>query len=219
MPGFQYYFNSHSHRSLAGETTVVQLDPFQTENLPDFFSVGIHPQHASNNQREILGWLTTIGPKKQCLAIGEIGLDNRFENAQEQENTFIQQLKFAEELKKPVILHCVNSWDRCKFLHSKHAPDTLLIYHGFNKAGILEQVLNYSNAIVSIGASILSNQALTNRLNEIPDNRLLVETDDRDIPVVEIYQKLADLKSLTLRDFKDQIDINAKRIFSYEQLA
>ena len=219
MPGFEYYFNSHSHRLLPGETTVVQLNPFQTENLPAFFSVGIHPQDASNNEQEILGWLTTIGPKKNCLAVGECGLDNRFENAKEQESIFIEQLKFASRFNKPVILHCVNSWDRCKFLHSKYAPNTLLIYHGFNKAGILEQVLNYPNAIVSIGASIFSNQALTNKLNEIPGERLLVETDDRDIPVVEIYQKLADLKSLTLRDFKDQIDTNAKRIFSYEQLA
>jgi len=219
MPGFEYFFNSHSHQSRPGETTVVQLNPFQNENLPSFFSVGIHPEQATDNEQEIQAWLTTIGPKKNCLAIGEIGLDNRFENSNEQEKIFVQQLKFAEELKKPVILHCVNSWDRCKFLHSKHAPNTLLIYHGFNKAGILEHVLDYPNAIISIGASILSNKALIDGLHQIPEERLLVETDDRNVSIVEIYQKLADLKSLTLRDFKDQIDINAKRIFSYEQLA
>ncbi len=213
MSAFEYFFNSHSHQSLKSEQAVVQLNPFQKTDFPAFFSAGIHPQEATDNGQEIDEWLATIGPKTNCLAIGEIGLDNRFGNVEKQEDIYIQQLQFAEKLNKPVILHCVNSWDRCKFLHSKNAPSTYLIYHGFNKAGILQDVLNYTKSVVSIGASILSNQSLMDKINKIPLDKLLVETDDKLISIVEIYQKLADLKSLTLRDFKDQIDNNAKRIF------
>lgn len=213
MPGFEYYFNSHSHQSLDSEITVVQANPFQETSLHGFFSIGIHPQNATDDIQKVEDWFTAIGPKKNCLAVGEIGLDNRFSNTIQQEQVYVQQLEFAEKFSKPVILHCVNSWERCKFLHSKYAPNTLLIYHGFNKAGIVDEVMNYKNAVISIGTSVLTNTALAEKITRIPINRMLVETDDKPISIIEVYQKIADLNSLTLRDFKDQIDKNAKRIF------
>ena len=213
MTGSQRLFNTHTHSYNESEVTIVQLNTSES-NLPEaFFSAGIHPKEASLDLNEFEKWMDSNYMNQYLLAIGEIGLDSRYSNTKEQEFCFIEQLKIAESYQKPVILHCVNSWDRCRFLHSKYAPSTTLIYHGFNKPAIATQVLAYSNAIVSIGASVLTNNALSEMVSQLPTERLLVETDDSSTPLISIYQKIADLKSLTLRDFKNQIDDNAKRIF------
>ena len=150
------------------------------------------------------------------MAIGEIGLDNRYDSIPEQEAVFIFQLKLAAKLQKPVILHCVNSWDRCRFLHEKNASGTTLIYHGFNKASIVQHVLDYPQSIISIGESVLSNQQLQTATKLIPLERLLLETDMGEGELIETYRMVADIKSLSLQALIKQLNQNAKRIFKYE---
>ncbi len=210
----ELFFNIHTHNIRFPQNEIKQLSLNADGNLPLLFSIGIHPENAVSEAQTTELQIKQLAHQSNCVAIGEIGLDNRYENAGEvQEQIFISQLQLAEQLQKPVILHCVNSWDRCRFLHQAHAPNTKLIYHGFNKAGMTDQVLNYKNAQISIGASVLNNLQLQEKIKTISVSRLLVETDDSEIPIELIYQKLAEIKSLNLRDFSEQIRENVKLIF------
>ncbi len=214
MVDTELIFNIHTHNIRFPQNEIKQFNPNDEGNLTHFFSIGIHPENATSEAQITELQIKELAKKSNCVAIGEIGLDNRYENAGEvQEQVFISQLQLAEQLQKPVILHCVNSWDRCRFLHQAHAPNTKLIYHGFNKAGITDQVLNYENAQISIGASILNNLQLQEKIKTVSVSRLLAETDDSEIPIELIYQKLAEIKSLNLRDFSEQIRENVKQIF------
>lgn len=214
MVDTELFFNTHTHNIRFPQNEIRQLSLNNEENSPLFFSIGIHPENAVSNTQITESQIEELANKSNCIAIGEIGLDTRYKNAGEvQEQVFISQLQLAEKLQKPVILHCVNSWDRCRFLHQTHAPNTKLIYHGFNKAGVTDQVLSYKNAQISVGASILNNVQLQEKIKTIPVSRLLVETDDSETPIELIYQKLAEIKSLNLRDFSEQIRENVKLIF------
>lgn len=216
MSDLENLFDSHTHNFDSGNRGIVQLTSPLPADLPAYFSFGIHPKEDSMDLNEIEQICEKLNREKGFLAIGEIGLDNRYGNFEQQEQLFIFQLKIARKLQKPVILHCVNSWDRCRFLHEKFASDTTLIYHGFNKASIVEKVLNYPKSIISIGESLLYNPKLQNALLQIPLERLLLETDMGERELIDTYHAAAEIKKLSLPALTEQLDQNAKRIFKYE---
>lgn len=212
MTDFEELFNAHTHFLPENSQGILQAN---LQNLPvdTFFSLGIHPYDSDQFEDEILQKIVTISDPN-FIAIGEIGLDSRIEiPLEQQELAYISQLKLAQQLRKPVILHCVNQWDRCRHLHQQFAPDTWLIYHGFNKASILEQVVHYPKACISIGSSVLSNTLLREKLALIPQNRLLVETDDTDCQILDIYHCIAANLSLPLHPLIRQVRTNATAIF------
>lgn len=216
MSDLENLFDVHTHHFDSKNRSIVQWTKLLVNDLPTYFSVGIHPKETSVDFREVEQLFEQLNQNKGFLAVGEIGLDNRYDSAEMQEEVYIFQLKIASKLHKPVILHCVNSWDRCRFLHEKNAPDTTLIYHGFNKASIVKQVLDYPKSVISIGESLLSNQKLQNALLQIPLDRLFLETDMGSGELIETYRLTAQIKSISLQALITQLDQNAKRIFNYE---
>jgi TatD DNase family protein len=209
----QLLFNAHSHSVSTQYRTIYQLPLVQNQLKPALFSVGIHPENANIDSTPKKEYFKNI-VSKNCVAIGEIGLDTRITIPMEtQENMYIKQLELAKTTDLPILLHCVNAWDRCRFLHSTHAPEQVLIYHGFSKASIINQVLAYDQAIISIGASILTNTALQTVVTAIPLERLLLETDDAIVDFLDIYTKVAELKSISLPTLIEAIHTNANRIF------
>jgi TatD DNase family protein len=216
MTDLENLFDSHTHHFDSKNRAIVQLTELFPDKLPPFFSFGIHPKENDFNTEEIGKTCSYLNEHKGFLAIGEIGLDNRYDSAEAQEELYVYQLKLAATLSKPVILHCVNTWDRCRFLHEKHASETTLIYHGFNKASIVKQVLEYPQSIISIGESVLSNPKLRLVVDQIPAHRLLLETDMGNHELIDTYKSVAEIKSVSLHALTEQLDQNAKRIFKYE---
>jgi TatD DNase family protein len=178
------------------------------------FSIGLHPLTFDQyDATEKTNYFNLIS-HSNCKAIGEIGLDNRNTlNSIDQQLIFIEQLKLANTFHKPILLHCIGQWDLCKKLHQLHAPTSPLIYHGFAKASIYQKVLDYPSSIFSIGAAVLTNSELQETVKTIPIERLLLETDDATIEIIEVYTKVASLKSLSLQTLSSEIAANAKRIF------
>lgn len=211
MPDLELLFDTHTHSSISRGSGIIQGNKL---HIPEnhYFSLGIHPKDAVDKAVD-LQFLFELSTHPNFIAIGEIGLDNRYENTQFQENYFINQLKIAAEIDKPVILHCVNQWDRCRYLHQLYAPNVSLIYHGYNKVSILDSVILYPKAYFSIGASVLTNHSLQKKLGLIPLNRLLVETDSSEVQLVDVYQCIAENLSLPLHAFMEQIHTNANKVF------
>lgn len=216
MSDLENLFDAHTHHFDSKSRSIVQLSQLSAENLPLYFSVGVHPKTGTSDWDEMEQLVEQLNQNRGFLAIGEIGLDNRYAAMQEQEKGYIFQLKLASRFQKPVILHCVNTWDRCRFLHEKYAPQTPLIYHGFNKASIIDRVLEYPKSILSIGESVHSNPALQQVVPKIPSDRLLLETDTGNGELIENYRITAEIKNVSLHALTEQLNENAKRIFKYE---
>ena len=86
------------------------------------------------------------------------------------------------------------------------------IYHGFNKAGIINEVLK-SDIYVSIGSSIFTNIKLQEIVNLIPNERLFLETDDSNLDIFDIYKKVSEIKKIPLSELEEIIEQNFKRVF------
>lgn len=206
------FFNAHAHNRDQKNIVIVN-ESVDNNELADFFSIGIHPWNASLNEENFLKVLEK-GNLQNCLAIGEIGLDKLNEKSFElQVNCFRAQLIIAESLQLPVIFHCVKSWDEIKAIYKEKKRKQKWIYHGFNKVVILEDVV-HSGVMISIGASILSNSKLQEAILTIPNGQLLLETDDSEINIFEIYQKVSEIKKISLPELQGIILNNFQNTFT-----
>jgi TatD DNase family protein len=149
----------------------------------------------------------------KCLAIGEIGLDKRLNvPMQQQIQIFEKQVALSEKQKLPVIIHCVKAWNELKTTKKRLNPKQKWIFHGFSKFGILKEVLN-ENMMISIGANIIEHPKCLNIVQTIPNNRLLMETDDGRESIESIYNFVAEIKKISLQELEDIIEINFKNTF------
>ncbi len=77
---------------------------------------------------------------------------------------------------------------------------------------ILDEVLR-EGWMISLGASILMNEKLQDAIQIIPEERLLIETDDQEVDIFEIYQKISKIKKISLPELEEIITNNFKSTF------
>ncbi len=208
-------FNTHTHFDFHEGVAIQNCDDLEIPN--SYFSIGNHPWHSESLLFQ-LDEIKVIGKLEKCLAIGEIGLDKlKNKNLSKQTSLFIQQIEVAEELKLPVILHCVKSWNEIEKIKQQLKPKQKWIFHGFNKESILNQVVK-NELMISIGHSILTNEKLQHSLKNIPNNQLLIETDDKMVDILDIYKKVSDLKNISLSDLEKIIEQNFTNTFTKWQI-
>jgi TatD DNase family protein len=148
-----------------------------------------------------------------CVAIGEAGLDKLIGSSFEiQRKTFIEQALLAEELKLPLIIHCVKAWNELREIKRKLKPNIPWIYHGFNKTSLVDEVIE-EGFYLSFGHSLLTNVSLQKRIDNVPLDRIFLETDNANVDLKLLYQCLAEIKDLTLPELEKAIEINVLNIF------
>ncbi len=88
------------------------------------YSIGIHPWHIQreNIQKE-LNLLEKYVGLPNVKAIGECGLDKLCEtDFNRQKEVFLLQTAISEKVGKPLIIHCVKSFDEIIYLKKKVQP-------------------------------------------------------------------------------------------------
>ena len=182
------------------------------EEIPEiFFSAGIHPKSLSDGLEKQLIWLQEISVAENCVAIGECGLDGLIDVDEEsQEKAFQAQIEIANSVKKPLIIHCVKRFSQLlKFRKMSKVP---MIVHGFNKRKTIGDDLLKNGLCLSFGKSVLYNVNLQDFVKHLPIEKLFLETDSADFEIKELYQKVADLKKISLEDLTQKIKENLKNL-------
>lgn len=146
-------------------------------------TAGVHPHYAKDFQPNQVNALKGIANEPHVKAIGEMGLDfNRdFSPRPIQEQVFIQQLELAAELKLPVFCHERDAFER-QYAILKEFRDHLVdvVIHCFT--GEKSALYGYLDVNCHIGITgwVCDERRgyhLHPLLNDIPNNRLMVETD------------------------------------------
>ncbi|MCW3160863.1 TatD family hydrolase [Chryseobacterium oryctis] len=179
---------------------------------PDFpYSIGIHPQDIEiQNIETQFSWMQSM-MFQNCFAIGECGLDSLvpIEN-KIQEEVFLRQILIANEVKKPIIIHCVKKFYEV-ISFKKYAKQPMII-HGFNKKQSIAEDLLKNNFYLSFGKAVLYNLSLQNTLKITPLNKIFLETDNEDFNIEELYQKVSEIKEVSLEKLNEQILENLETI-------
>lgn len=182
------------------------------EGIPEtLFSAGIHPNSIGSDLEEKFIWLEEVSTLKNCVAIGECGLDSLLDiEDQLQDDVFERQIHLANKLQKPVIIHCVNRFHRLdSFQKISKVP---LIIHGFNKRKTIGEVLQNQNFFLSFGKSVLYNVNLQEFLRDFPLEKLFLETDSADFDLAELYFKVASVKNISVETLLEKIAENLQTL-------
>lgn len=204
-------FNAHTHIQTGRAVEVFNAGTHFQPN--GFFSTGVHPWEA-DLYLEHRADLQKRAAVPNCLAIGEVGLDKlKGPDLKIQEQAFREQILLAEKLRLPVIIHCVKAWNELQALKRNLKPKQEWIFHGLAKAPLLPQVIQ-EGLMISLGAAVLKSETLQKGIITAPVNRLLLETDDAECDIAEIYRKVSELKRIPLPVLENQIEENFKRVFT-----
>ena len=202
-------FNFH-HHTLGNFYGIYNLE--LGENVPEsYFSVGIHPKDIDENWEKHFEAFKKISLLDNCLAIGECGLDALIDiDANLQKTVFERQILLANEIQKPVIIHCVK-WFQ-ELIPFQKLAEVPLIIHGFNKKKSVADEMLKHGFFLSFGKSVLYNLSLQSILKEIPIDKIFLETDDTDFDIAELYQKVSEIKEISLEELQKKISENLQSI-------
>ena len=212
--GLNMFIDFHTHHdrkssNLINLQTLHVTPELQESDLPNICSLGLHPWFV-----EKLSWeeswinLANLAKSSQVVAIGECGLDRNIELPLEvQTSIFKKHIELAEELQKPLVIHCVRAFSELIALKKNTVSSIPWIIHGFNKkAEVFQQLLNH-DFYFSFGAAILSDRSpVINAIATIPYGKFLLETDDRtDIKIEQIYDRTAALRQVSCEMLQTQL--------------
>ncbi len=216
------FINIHTHHSPDGEGILFiknLLPSDQTEPLKPggFYSVGLHPWFITNNHdnKEQLAALEQKISLPEVVAVGECGLDKLANTeSQLQLAVFISQCEMAEAVNKPVILHCVKSYNEISHLRRRMKPTVPWILHGYTGNEMVTSQLLSLGFYFSFGKMLLNSGADWDQiLGKIPPDRLFFETDEWQHPVEEIYLRYAENQRIPKEKLTEQIMWNFRQVF------
>lgn len=117
-----------------------------------------------------------IKNKKQIFAIGEVGMDlKNGSDAEGQEELLRKELTLAEELDVPIIIHSRKAEERVVEIVKDYKCKRIM--HCFSgKFSLIKKALDYS-CFFSIPTNIVRLEHFRKMAKELPNNRILTETD------------------------------------------
>lgn len=211
------FFNFHTHE-FTNQSTVLELVnqyPNEFDNSIPFYSIGIHPWYIKEDRiDEDLKIIEEKLQTKNCLAIGECGLDKRIKISLEQQViVFEKQLALAEKYKKPVVIHCVAAFQEIIEIKKKMKISVPMIIHGFSKNSQIVNQLIKQGFYISFGKYLLKNPDLKAVFQDIPNDRFFLETDTIDENIKQVYDLASEYKNITIRELQEIISSNFTDVF------
>jgi TatD DNase family protein len=216
----QKYIDIHTHNSKHQDNVIslrniIANQPFHLEQNINY-SIGLHPWYLELASKESdLTDLNIICQLPNVKAVGEIGLDRLCETSFElQIEMFERQLLLAENLNKPVIIHCVKAISDLISIKKRLKPKVPMVIHGFNqnKQVLLELIRH--QFYISIGSVVLDiNSNAFFLLDQIPIEQLFFETDESDLHISKIYEMAAIRMKVPEYELVRQINLNFERVF------
>lgn len=212
------YYNLHTHKATNEPDIFELVNQYPQEfdaSIPNY-SIGIHPWYIVENRvEEDFKIIEEKLSDENCLAIGECGLDKRIEIPFDlQEAVFKKHLALAEKFKKPVVIHCVASFQELIKIKTDLKISVPMIIHGFSKKQELAKQLLDNGFYLSFGKYLLRNPELKSVFQSIPNDRFLLETDTVEEKIQEVYEVASRYKNLEIKDLKDIVETNFRSIFS-----
>ena len=190
-------------------------ETFDETNTLSHYSLGIHPWHIDIPKIEDdLSRLKMACHKSNVLAIGECGLDKICEVSYKlQQDVFKQQILWANEIAKPLIIHCVRAHEDVLQMLKDNRNIMPVIFHGFNKKETIAQKIIQSGYYISFGKDLI-NFELEKTITSIPLDRIFLETDDSDISIEDIYKEFSRIRNIPQPQLILQIQKNLKTVFN-----
>lgn len=230
----QRAFQKHVKRMFLPNIDVNSIQPMLNlvwefpENC--FPMMGLHPcsvdEHVEAHLFQIQKWFK----KRTFYAVGEIGLDYYWstEFKEQQIMAFKKQIQWAIQYDLPINIHSRNATQDCiTILQEMKHPLLRGIFHCFSgDAGEAKAITDLGFYLGIGGVVTFKNSGLDKAIEQIPLEQLVLETDapylaptpnrgkrNESAYLMEVAQKLADLKQTSVERVANITTENSRKIF------
>ena len=167
-----------------------------------YATIGIHPE-SINDDVDKLEELYNINKGEKIVAIGEIGLDYAYvkDNKMEQITLFVKQIKLAEKLKLPIVVHSRDaSLDTYNVIKENVNINTKLLFHCFAPTDDLVNLVLERKYFVAFGGNITypRNISFKKYIEMIPLEQMVLETDSPYLSPIPFRGKINNSSNLSL---------------------
>ena len=214
------YFDLHTHHPGANPS-VVEIENLRfgqaASGKTPYCSVGLHPWFLESAGLDAARqWLRRQAGLSEVSAIGEAGLDKVCDTPWAlQQEAFEYCIAVSEMVRKPLIVHCVRAFNEVIQIKKQLKPRQIWIFHGYNKHPDTARMLLNEGCFLSFGAALLkSGNHSAEALQETPDDRFFLETDDAaDVDIADIYTKAASLRDISTEQLEELLAKNMRNCF------
>lgn len=144
-----------------------------------YAAVGIHPEDCENLPDDYISQIKTLAANKKVRAIGEIGLDYHYDgfSREKQIACFKEQLKLAQKLDFPVVIHSRDATKDTLDILAEYRPRGVV--HCFSgSAETAREILRLGLMISFTGVLTFKNaKKAVEACKVIPLDRIMLETD------------------------------------------
>jgi TatD DNase family protein len=222
LPGTDDYIDIHTHgaKPVTGLFSVEVLMAHEAripEKTPGLaFTYGIHPWYLDeSNHNRLLASVIKTAADPLVIAVGETGFDKiKGPSMDLQRKTFEEQIIIAEELKKPVVIHCVRAWDELLRAHKRFHPKLPWLVHGFRGNKDIAMQLISKGMYISFWFEFILKPESSELVGSLPKERIFLETDGAEVDIRDIYNKVSNDLGLGLNGLKKLILNNYKVFFN-----
>ena len=216
------YIDIHTHNPCTDFEGISISNLFPDEKVPDadplrFYSVGLHPWLLEGNANvdELMGFVEQKASLPQVIAVGECGFDRMASAGLEiQGRVFAWHIRIAEDIEKPVFIHCVKSYNELIYFRKRLRPRTPWILHGFSGTSDLAMQLHKLGFFFSFGKALLNPRSKAiQAFQRLPAESVFLETDECELGIPDLYLHASALKSCQVEDIDNQIQLNFNRVF------
>lgn len=194
-----------------------------------YAAVGVHPHELYDMSSQTIAKLKKLSEHPKVVAIGEIGLDYYYDThpRELQRFWFRQQLRLAEEVNKPVIIHSreasQETFDIIQSTNVRHGS-----IHCYSGSAQMAQDYVKMGFHIGVGGVVTFSNAkkLVETVEAIPIESILIETDcpylapnpnrgkrNDSTNLKYIVEKIAEIKNMTPEDVAKITESNAKSLF------
>lgn len=196
-----------------------------------YAALGVHPWSVKTLAEDELGQVSELildqRRNRSLIAIGEIGLDSKYEAAWEKQvKVFNEMLRSAEKLDLPVIIHSRGTTAQIVDMLPSYDLRRVLLHWFSNPISALTKIVEKGYYITE-GPPVAYSDGIRDIVRKVPLTNLLTETDGPTqffkspfdgkrttpafIPVV--VKAIAELKKMAIEDVAEQVMENFERFF------
>jgi len=218
-PGDYIDIHNHGASSATGHFSVENLMAHEVR-IPDnqtglAYTIGIHPWHlTAENCLQQINNVREYSDHPGIIALGEAGFDRlRGPSAILQRSAFEEQVRIADQVSKPLFIHCVRAWDELQSEKKKLKPSTPWIVHGFRGKKELALQLISKGMYISFWFDFILRPESSQLVRNLPKDKIFLETDGSGVDILIVYQKVADDLNMHVEELKKLLYSNFRNVF------
>ena len=240
-----YLIDTHAHLDMLSELDIsgvgkvvvpsVEISTMDkvvslSENPNIYSMVGIYPSEAKTYTQEVESKMIELAKSPKVVAIGEIGLDYYWDKSfvELQKEVFIKQIKLANKLNLPIVVHDREAHKDCFDIIKEHNNGSKVLFHCFSGSVEFMRECVKQDWYIALGGVVTFKNAVKMKdvAREIPLNKLVLETDapyltpvpfrgkeNKPAYIRYVAEEIAKIRGLKVEEIIDITTRNAEKFF------